>query len=73
MGTAQFCKATISDADSLLRQVARIQTEGLLLRLVAAELESRRGGGGFVGKFNALPHYLGYEGRCSLPTNFDAT
>ena len=54
-------------------QVARIQTEGLLLQLVAAELESRRGGGGFVGKFNALPHYLGYEGRCSLPTNFDAT
>jgi hypothetical protein len=67
-------RATASDLVVLLpSQVARIQTEGLLLQLVAAELESRRRGGGFVGKFNALPHYLGYEGRCSLPTNFDAT
>jgi diphosphate-dependent phosphofructokinase len=58
---------------SSLCQVARIQTEGLLLQLVRAELEARRGAGGYVGRFNALPHYLGYEGRCGLPTNFDAT
>lgn len=53
--------------------MARIQTEGLLLQLVAAELEERRSAGAFNGKFAGLPHYLGYEGRCSLPTNFDAT
>lgn len=29
--------------------------------------------GTFVGKFAGIPHYLGYEGRCSLPTNFDST
>lgn len=54
-------------------QVARIQTEGLLLQLVAAELDARKGAGAYAGKFAGLAHYMGYEGRCSLPTNFDAT
>ncbi|GAB4824078.1 hypothetical protein N2152v2_011124 [Parachlorella kessleri] len=54
-------------------QVARISTEKLLIRLVEHELEKRREAGLFSGKFNALSHYFGYEGRSSLPTNFDAT
>ena len=54
-------------------QVARIETEKLLLHLLEAELEARRRRGSFAGKFAGLTHYFGYEGRCSLPTNFDAT
>lgn len=53
--------------------MAHIQTEGLLLQLVAAELDAQKAAGAFAGKFAGLAHYLGYEGRCSLPTNFDAT
>lgn len=54
-------------------QVARIETEKLLLQLLEIELERRRKQGDFSGKFAGLCHYFGYEGRCSLPTNFDAT
>lgn len=53
--------------------MAHIQTEALLLQLVSAELAARKAAGTFAGKFAGLAHYLGYEGRCSLPTNFDAT
>lgn len=54
-------------------QVAKIETERLLLELVEVELAARKLLGTFRGKFNGLTHYMGYEGRASLPTNFDAT
>ncbi|GAB4813047.1 hypothetical protein N2152v2_000093 [Parachlorella kessleri] len=57
----------------LIRLVARIETEKLLIRLVEHELAKRRASGNFRGKFAAISHYFGYEGRCSLPTNFDST
>ena len=41
--------------------------------MVESELEKRRKAGTFPGKFSGVPHYFGYEGRCSLPTNFDCT
>ena len=53
-------------------QVARIETEKLILQLLDAELAQRRAAGTFSGKFAGLTHYFGYEGRCSLPSNFDA-
>ncbi len=53
-------------------QVARIETEKLLLQLLEIELEKRMQEGTFGGKFAGLCHYFGYEGRCSMPTNFDA-
>lgn len=54
-------------------QVAKIETERLLLELVTVELAKRKQAGTFKGKFNGMTHYMGYEGRASLPTNFDAT
>ncbi|KAL0206784.1 hypothetical protein P9112_012495 [Eukaryota sp. TZLM1-RC] len=50
-------------------QVSRIETERLLIELVSREMQTRQS---FKGKFNGLSHFFGYEGRCSLPTNFDS-
>jgi pyrophosphate--fructose-6-phosphate 1-phosphotransferase len=46
-------------------EVSKIATEEQLVRLVQKELTGT--------KFAAQTHFLGYEGRCCLPTNFDAT
>lgn len=54
-------------------QVSHIATEALLVRLVEADLDARHAAGTFYGKFNGIGHFFGYEGRCSLPSNFDAT
>jgi pyrophosphate--fructose-6-phosphate 1-phosphotransferase len=53
-------------------QVAHIETEKLLIEKVSQELKKRKKEGRFSGSFNALSHYYGYEGRASLPTNFDS-
>lgn len=49
-------------------QVAKIATEKLLILMVQNELERR----GFQGKFIPSSYYFGYEGRCAMPSNFDA-
>ncbi len=53
-------------------QVSLIETERLLMEKVSEELEARKQKGTYKGKFSALNHFLGYEGRCSYPSNFDA-
>lgn len=53
-------------------QVAKIQTEELLIQTVSKELDKRKQNGNYKGKFNAQPHYFGYEGRSAFPSNFDA-
>jgi len=53
-------------------QVAKIETERLLIEMVKQELKKRKSSGKYVGKFSAQPHYCGYEGRSGMPSNFDA-
>lgn len=52
-------------------QVSLVETERLLMETVAQELEARRKKGSYQGKFSALQHFLGYEGRAGFPSNFD--
>ena len=53
-------------------QVSLIESEKLLSALVKDELEKRKKAGTYKGKFGALHHFFGYEGRCAFPSNFDA-
>ena len=53
-------------------QVSLIESEKLFSALVADKLEARKKAGTYSGKFAPLHHFLGYEGRCAFPSNFDA-
>ena len=53
-------------------QVSLIESEKLFSALVKDKLAERKANGTYKGKFNALHHILGYEGRCAFPSNFDA-
>lgn len=53
-------------------QVSLIESEKLFSALVKDKLEERRKLGTYKGKFGTLHHFLGYEGRCAFPSNFDA-
>jgi pyrophosphate--fructose-6-phosphate 1-phosphotransferase len=53
-------------------QVSLIETEKLLSQLVGERLAEMAKAGEYNGKFSALHHFFGYEGRCADPSNFDA-
>ena len=53
-------------------QVSLIETEKLLSEMVDVKLKEWKADGRFTGKFSALHHFFGYEGRCAAPSNFDA-
>ena len=53
-------------------QVSLIESEKLFSELVKNELAKRKAAGTYKGKFSALLHFFGYEGRCAFPSNFDA-
>ena len=53
-------------------QVSRIETDKLLIDLVGDSLRDLKKAGKYTGKFSALSHFFGYEGRCASPSNFDA-
>ena len=53
-------------------QVSSIETDKLLSRMVAAKLRLWKEEGKFKGHFHTQHHFFGYEGRCAIPSNFDA-
>ncbi|KAK6151342.1 hypothetical protein DH2020_013977 [Rehmannia glutinosa] len=53
-------------------QVAKIETEKMLIEMVEAELGSRKKQGLYKNVFKGQSHFFGYEGRCGLPSNFDS-
>ncbi|XVF26108.1 hypothetical protein REPUB_Repub13aG0271400 [Reevesia pubescens] len=54
-------------------QVAKIETEKMLIQMVETELEKRKQEGSYKHDFKGQSHFFGYEGRCGFPTNFDAS
>ena len=53
-------------------QVSLIESEKLFSALVKDNLAARKKAGTYNGKFGTHHHFLGYEGRCAFPSNFDA-
>ena len=53
-------------------QVSLIESEKLFSEMVKENLADRKEAGSYKGKFSPQHHFLGYEGRCAFPSNFDA-
>ena len=53
-------------------QVSQIETEKLLVSMLKTKLGALKKENKFSGKFTAITHFFGYEGRCGAPSNFDA-
>ncbi len=53
-------------------QVSLIESEKLFSAMVKENLAARKAAGTYQGKFSPLHHFLGYEGRCAFPSNFDS-
>ncbi|MCY3021341.1 MAG: diphosphate--fructose-6-phosphate 1-phosphotransferase [Planctomycetota bacterium] len=52
--------------------LSQVETERLLIDLVTDKIRLLRERGHEDPKFSPLSHFLGYEGRCGAPSNFDA-
>ena len=70
LSVAPSCTVTLPTAANV--QVSLIESEKLFSALVKDNLAARKAAGTYSGKFSALHHFLGYEGRCAFPSNFDA-
>lgn len=54
-------------------QVSLIETEKLLIEMLKTKLKELKNAGKYNGKFSTITHFFGYEGRCGIPSTFDAT
>ncbi len=52
--------------------VSQIESEKVIMAAVDQKLTELKAAGKYKGKFSALAHFFGYEGRCVQPSNFDA-
>merc|ERR1711920_210840 len=52
-------------------QMSQLETERLLAELVEEELKQRKSQGTFKGSFSPVCQFIGYQARCSVPSNFD--
>lgn len=52
-------------------QVSLIETEKLLVKMLKTKLAGLKKQGKYNGKFSAIMHFFGYEGRCGVPSAFD--
>jgi len=52
-------------------QMSQIETERLLAFLVEGELKHRQTKGAFKGSFSPVCQFIGYQARCSVPSDFD--
>jgi pyrophosphate--fructose-6-phosphate 1-phosphotransferase len=52
--------------------VSLIETEKLLIEMVCDRLTKLNEKEKYKCKFSAVTHFFGYEGRCGIPSNFDA-
>ncbi len=52
--------------------LSQVETERLLIDMVKDRIREMKSEGKTEAKFNPLSHFMGYEGRCAAPSNFDA-
>lgn len=53
-------------------QVSLIETEKLLVEMLRTKLAEMKKANKYTGKFSTITHFFGYEGRCGVPSTFDA-
>ncbi|PHJ20129.1 6-phosphofructokinase, partial [Cystoisospora suis] len=68
----KFIRRELLQVDMGEIRFERLETEELLAQMVKEELEYRASVGRYCGKFQAVTHFFGYQGRSSLPSQFDA-
>merc|ERR1719215_2324510 len=51
--------------------MSQLETERLLATLVEEELKMRKSDGTYKGGFSPVCQFIGYQARCSVPSNFD--
>merc|ERR1719443_2129441 len=49
----------------------QLETERLIAELVEQEMDKRKKRGTFKGSFSSVCQFLGYQARCSMPSDFD--